>query len=359
MDKLSLTLLELLFVFGGSGLTATMLLFFLITGVVTLNCGTLFSLTTLFTYYFYGLFGLLYTMISSLSFLLCATMYWYELSFDDFKKSANNMREQTIKDLPQELEAEKINNDLDDKLQVLRKYLNKYKVLGQTFVRDKLKLTDERIEKYQTSYKKISSKYDTVIDTLYNYLKKLRTLTENVPGFKFVYNVYDEILQFKTLLESIRSMNKSMYNMPHELQEDFNTTQQVKTPKNSTTSSSTETSTNISTDTETSEESTTATTIKPSTSPKNKDFNPLKSPIFTLPSENMNDLKELEEMQKKFNAIPPDEKQKMDEMAMQLFGNMKLNDVITMMGGIEAMSGTTSSTSTTSGKNSSKNIKKK
>ena len=41
-----------------------------------------------------------------------------------------------------------------------------------------------------------------------------------------------------------------------------------------------------------------------------------------------------QEMDKQLKSLSPSDKKQMDEMAKQLFGNMNINDMMSMMGGI-------------------------
>ena len=86
MDKLTIASIISLFILLGPGTASLGMIFLVLTQSVTLNYMTLFNLTNLLTYYFYGLLGIFYIYVCSLSLIGSGYMYWYDLSLHDLKQ---------------------------------------------------------------------------------------------------------------------------------------------------------------------------------------------------------------------------------------------------------------------------------
>lgn len=329
MDNLSVTTLFLLFIFSGAGLTSAVLLTFLLTGVTALNYISIFGLVNLLTYYFYGFLGLIYTCLSSLALIVCGFMYWYEMSFDDIKNQANELKNKTKTNVQIQTSAQldaqvdvqsKTQSQIDAKLQSLKEKYNEYKTSSVAFIEKKLGLTNYHVQKLHSVYNKISTYYDKFILIACKYFERFKNITSNTPGLKQLYDIYDKALEYKEIVESIRAMHKLSRNM-QEMQLNM-----FAQKANSDTTPGNKANSDVFTD---------------------LDKEPLINSGSGAATNNLpipsisGDLKELENIQKKFNSMPLHEKQKMDEMAMQLFGNMKLNDMVDMMGGLGAISNAT------------------
>lgn len=352
MNNLSITALLLSFIFNGVGFTALSLFISLFTGIFTLTHANLFGLLTLVTYYLYGLFGMCYVLMSSFTLILCGYMYWYEVNFDDVKKMANQLKEQTIKEqmtteddqiLKDKQTVNNYSSQLESQLQFLKTTFNRYTETTKVFFEKKLGLTSERTQKLFDIFSKISLWYDGVTLLLYQYLVKIREFTKNTPALKHVYYFYDRLFKYKKGLETLRLMHKLSRQMQEGQLNQLNsfnkiplhTKQTVKIEKTEKTEK-----TDLVTDLD---------------KEKSTSF---RMPIIPPTMGGDADLSELEEIHKNFNSMPLHEKQKMDEMAMQLFGNMKLNDMVNMMGGLEALSAANANANTGGLGNSGKNGKK-
>lgn len=200
MDKLLIAILGFSFIFSGAGLTSAALLAILFSGAATLDHITLISLTSLLTYYFYGFFGILYVIAAALSLIACGAMYWFELSVDDMKQKANELRlqEQSGTSDSQNL------SDIDKKLAVL----NEYKTKGLGSLCQRSGLTPERITTIKNYYNTSAKRFDSFCGVAYGYICQFRETTESIAGLKIIYQLYDKILVYKKNLETIRSLHK-------------------------------------------------------------------------------------------------------------------------------------------------------
>lgn len=202
MDNLSIAILCFSFMFSGAGLASAIMLSMLFSGTAVLNHVTLFWITTLLTYYFYGFFGLLYVVGASLALIGCGTMYWFELSVDDMKQKALELKN----------EQDNMNSngdnhsfpDIDKKLAVL----NQYKTSGINALCQRAGLTPDRISRIKEYYNVSSVRFDNFCNLVYEYACQFRETTKDISGLKNVYELYDWIMVFKKNIESIRSLHK-------------------------------------------------------------------------------------------------------------------------------------------------------
>jgi hypothetical protein len=363
MDKLSITAFILLFIFSGAGLPSLLLLSLLGTGKIALNYLNLFSLINLLTYYFYGFFGMIYLFISSLALMVCGFMYWYELSIDEFKKEAEEMRikalndSETIKpDVPANVTGVTMTNEvtktkLDVQLERAKVFFDKYKGLCFDFLEKKLGFTSKRMEKISNVYTKISSYYDNFVAMVYNFLLKFKNATKNVVGLRSLYYLDDQLVICRDSVNSLRTMHKAARDMQIEqnnifmkMQDQLQSLEQIQSLEQLQSQEQSQ-------------------FLEQNRTPKSSgDSKDKITDLDKLPSRSNTSkfasFEELEKMQKQMESISPQDKQNMDELALQLFGNMKLNDMVNMMGGLGAMSNANNINTNTSNNSNNKSKKK-
>lgn len=203
MDKLLIAILGFSFIFSGAGLTSAILLAILFSGAASLSHITLFSLTSLLTYYFYGFFGLFYVLMASLSLIACGAMYWFELSVDDMKQKAKELS------LQEQSDPSTGPSELDKKLATF----NEYKNTGLSSFCQRAGLTPERITLIKGYYASTSTRFDKICAVTYGYLCQFRETTKDIAGLKTIYHAYDQVWVYKKNIETIRSLHKMTRNM--------------------------------------------------------------------------------------------------------------------------------------------------
>lgn len=225
MDKLSISLLALSFIFGGSGITSAFLVTMLCSGSATFNYATLFGLTTFLTHYFYGFFTTIYIMLSSLALIGSGTMYWLDLSVDDVKHKVSVFDQQLIDETQPDPEGSENSKDtkgsensenlnpLNQKIKKIFDVSNSYKNISIDVLQKRLKVTPEKIIIAKRRYAYVSLKFDTVCRVLYKYLCRFQEATKNVPGLKLLYGIYQQIYSFIKNIETIRNLHKISRNM--------------------------------------------------------------------------------------------------------------------------------------------------
>ena len=297
MDRLSVAILVSLFLFSGSGLASATFLAYIFFGVASIDHVTLFSLCSLLTYNFYGLLGMFYVLMCSLTLIACGLMYWYEMSVDDLKKKASEMQTQV---------GDK-NSDgsqtgaIDERLKVANDYKNN--LLGTFWL--KTGLTEERRAKYWEHYLTASNKFDTFYVFATAYASQFRDLTKDIPVLKTLYYAYDQFFVYKQSIESVRALHKLSRNltMPPSQPQTRGASSNVSVDSNSESSTSSAPPVDL-----------------------GAMFGGLNMP-------------DMEEMQKQMENMSPEEKKRMDDMTEQMMKNMNLGDMMKMFGGIEGMMG--------------------
>jgi len=242
MERLSITLLLLLFVLSGSGLTLTAMVAYLFLGLSSLDHTTLLAMFSLLTYHFYGLFGMMYVAFSNVFLIICGLMYWFGFSFDDLRKrcailqgyttpsseSSTSTKSSTVTEpstksdsVLQENESvesadststSNVSSDIQCKLTQLQDYKN---TLFSQFYQ-KTGLTDDKIALIKEYCVLASTKFDNLTDLLFIYVARLKELTKDVVGLKTIYSVYDKLLGFVSMLEQLKtfsSMARTMNGM--------------------------------------------------------------------------------------------------------------------------------------------------
>lgn len=307
MDNLSIAFLVFLFILSGPGLSSVGLFSMLFTGFVQANHVTIFSLVSMLTYYFYGLFGMMYMAVCSMAYIMCGMMYWFEMTFEDMRKKADEMREQTSDESNSDVSETDTPSSFDRKIQEF----NEYRTAGVKTLYEKLGLTEERRKAYENMYSTYSTYFDNIVDGVVTYIARFREMTNEIAGLKTVYYIYDQLVEYKKLLESIRAMHKISRTM----------TGFMPSPKDSRTTNTSN----------------------------------ARDPIPALGSLGrqggfgglgglggldglMNDV-DMADMQRQFSQMSDAEKKQMDDMARQMFGNMNLNDLAGVFGGLGSLGG--------------------
>lgn len=177
---------------------------------------TLSVYTILVTYYFYGLFGLIYLLGSTSVLILCGIMYWYELSPDDIKQHM-------IKYVESDPESVEVNKQITQYNQFVNKQIS--------FVFQKIYLTESNLNTINRYYNHIcsyfpminkyytltSSYYDNICSATYGYMKQLRIITSDIPIIKNIYFVYDKLIVNIMNIETLRLFHKLSRNMQNAM----------------------------------------------------------------------------------------------------------------------------------------------
>jgi hypothetical protein len=159
MDKLSLTLLFAVLLTGYTSLLLLILSMLMILGVLDITHLTLFFMTLLGVYNLYGTQGLCVLLLSTLSFMGSGYMYITDVSITDMIKTVTNTE------------------------------INHGTLLTTVFY--KTGISKESIQYIYNCYNSIALKYNIFCEFVYIYLCKLRYITENITGFKYLYDLYD------------------------------------------------------------------------------------------------------------------------------------------------------------------------
>jgi hypothetical protein len=274
MDKLSITLLTILFLNDGSYLIWIGLLFALLTQTLPLNYKTLFNFTSLTTYCFYGFTGIIYTFLCTLSLLICGAMYWFELSMDDVKNKMKELNDDAIdgNDCDDNESTNQIEQYIDKFTQYKTKYVNMF------CEKTRLNLISPWMGTIGTFYTHVSVMFDKFCQMLYGLMCRFRTLTQDMKGLKSIYNVYDTMCQYKTTVDKLKHLNSESQNKS-EMQE-----------------------------------------IDPSQIHTNKLMDLCNFPDLSLDHNSLN--QEMADAQAKFDKMTPDERKKEAEVMMNVMKNM-------------------------------------
>jgi hypothetical protein len=296
MDRLSLTLLLLLFIFSGSGLTVATLLIYLFTGIATLDHVTLFSTSTLLTYYFYGLFGLMYLFGCVITIVVCGLMYWLEMSLDTIRQQANDMHNQANEI---HIVNNNVNNTISDQTFDIDPRIKRFQKYGNdivTLFRQKTRLTDEKITLIRNYYILMSSRFDIFTTWVIKYITRFRELTQDITGLKLAYYLIDKFFLYKETIESYRTLHKVSRDLQSKFPYIHN--QRAVSPTTIIDNTTDNTNNNINTP---------------------NIFNQTQSGD---PFGMFGDMIDIKNIQRQMENITPEEKRIMDEMAMQMLGNM-------------------------------------
>lgn len=303
MDKLTLTFLLLVLLTGYTSSLILILSMLMIVGIVDITHLTLFFMTLLGVYNIYGLQGLCVLLLSTLSFIGSGYMYITNVSFSDMIKTVNNTE-------------------------------NNYEVL-LTNVYHKTGIKKESIQYIYNSYNNISLKYDLFCKFVYIHLCNLRYITEDIAGFKYLYDLYDRCMSIKqhiTQFQQLFNMSSS-FTIPENIVSIANDTinDELKQEKNDITISEIdddELDIDINDELEKKSNNKIIKECNPSL-PKNI---PVVNDQFASLFGNSNNLDfnnimaMNKQMEKQLSNMPPEQKQQLDKMAMDmmsgLFGNI-------------------------------------
>lgn len=310
MERLTIAMLALTFLLNGSGLTFIGLISYLYLGVAPLNNKTILALWALLTHYMYGVSGIVYSLLTTLTLVVNGLMYWYDLSLDDIRKKATgNLATEFGIDIDDKTQSgpkdsttsttsdnakidELTNNDAYSTMSTKIDRLGQYKNLLADTLRYKLGITDEKMTLIKTNYSAFSTKFDTVTDVLFTYIVKFRAMTKNVMGLKTIYYVCDCLCNILRTIETVKSLNVMTRKMQNQMSAKF--------PHND---------------------------LKPN----NKSSN-----MFTSDLSKFDDLMKFDDL-KKFDDMTPEEKQQADKIAFEMMKNLGMDEqTIKMMQQMEA-----------------------
>lgn len=286
MDRLTTFGLCCIFFLFGPGLTFLSLLILVSSGQVSLNYLSLFCLNALLTYSMNGFFGMLYMFVSSLIMISCGAMYWFDWSPSDLKNEISSLNQNQNQEIKyDELLANK-------NVVMFKEYVTKgtqkfYEVTG---------LTDDKIVKYKNAYVECSKKFDYFSDILWKYLCNFYEMTKDTKGFKEVYSYLLLVVGLVRGVDSIKNLHKLSRNLCIGPGLNPNPDLQIQIP---------------------------------GTDAKNKDN--LMGQIMDPSSLDFN------KMNEQFNNMSPGQKKTLDDMTKQMFENLNINDMMSMMQGFGNM----------------------
>ena len=212
MNKLLSSLLFFSFIYLGTAPTCFIYFALILSKIIMLDFITLSVYTILLTYYVYGLFGVFYLLVSTSILVLCGIMYWYELSVNDIKHHMIKYAETDSESIELNKQIteyhEFINNHVSFLLQKINITESKLNILNNYY--NHMCSYLPTINKYYTLS---SSYYDKIFSATYGYMKQLRGITSDVPLIKYIYYVYDKIVNNIMNIESLRFFHKISRNM--------------------------------------------------------------------------------------------------------------------------------------------------
>jgi hypothetical protein len=292
MERLPLAILILSFIVSGAGLTTAEMLCYLLFGIASLNHVTLFSTLSLFTYYLYGFFGIMYVALSTLIFIACGLMYWFDMSLGDMQKKVMSIQKSSVisPDTDKTVtDNSQISQDMELRLKQLQAFKNT--MIGSLCL--KTGVTDDKINMIKNYYVLSSTKFDNFTDLLFTYIVRFRQITQDVMILKTIYYIYDQIIIYTTLLKSFRKLSNMASNMSHV---NNNSNQRQNQPQTN------ESDSDI------------------SENKQNPDINMFKS------------MSDFSEMGRHFaTTMTPEEKKLADDMAMHMMSGMGMGNLLDMM----------------------------
>jgi len=209
-------------------------------------------------------------------------MYWLELSMDDMK---NKIKELNVNENP--LTEVENTNTPDRQLNQMEQYvdtLSQYKIKYVNMFCEKIGLDSTRIGSIKSFYTYLSVMFDKFCQMFYGLMCRFRVLTQNIKGFKTLYNGYDTLYQYKTNIDKLKALNIESQNKSNDL----------------------------------------SLLQKTNLSPKNADTKKLMDlcnfPALNLDQDSLD--QEMADAQAKFDKMTPDEKKKEAESMMNMMKNM-------------------------------------
>ncbi len=261
MDRLTTFGLCSSFFLLGPMITFCCLLFLLYNGHIAFNYFSLFFLNILFTYSFNGFFGVLYSLVSCMIMVSCGIMYWYDLSPSDLKNELkspiHNKNVLLIKDYASK-GAQKI-----------------YQITG---------LSDDKITKLKIGYIECSKKFDYYSDIVWKLLYNFYEMMKDVKGFKELFFYFSIVFKLLCSIDSIKHL--------HKLSRNFNMNSMPLGPYTEN-------------------------------NKRDKPFNQMMDPGAM----------DLGMMSDQLNNMSPGQKKSIDDMTKQIFENININDMMSMMQG--------------------------
>jgi len=295
MDKITLTVLCTLFFFNYSSLLILSLFILMLFGVIDITYITLFLTTLLGVYYTYGLSGLFILSLSTLSFITSGYMCIFNVSFNEIIKSISYSNENTTYD---------------------------YSILLAN-IYDKTGLSEKKIKTIINNYKKISSLYDKFCSNLYILLCTFRVLTEDIIGFRELYNLTDKCIEFKKRINHIQQLFSlsSSVTVPNNISaisnelinQELNSLEPIELNNLSTNDNT------IIDNTQIVEEHISQEPVRQRNSINNDPF----TSLFNGNNLDFNNIMAMNhQMEKQLSSLPPEQKQQLDKMAMDMMGGL-------------------------------------
>lgn len=196
MDRLTTFGLCTTFFLFGPMATFCCLLFLLYNGQIVLNYLSLLSLNLLFTYSLNGFFGLVYSFLSCLIMVSCGAMYWFDWSPSDLKNELNAFNQ---------CNEIKYDDVLTNKNVLIAK---EYIINGAQKIYQVTGMTDEKIIKMKNVYVDCSKKFDYLSDLVWKYMCNFYELIKDVKGVKELFYYFSLVIGFFRSIDSIKSLHK-------------------------------------------------------------------------------------------------------------------------------------------------------
>lgn len=299
MEKISIAFLTTVFIIANSTSAFLLFLIMLLSGTVELTYGTLFSIIYLTTYVFYGLSGVVYMTLSTMMLIVSMIMYWFNLSTVDTYERYKYAHVNTLKFGS--------TYDLDEHVNFLRKCRND----GLKKINDKLGITDEKYEEYKKQFDVVSRKFDTILTKIfeffYPYLKHIRKYTNDSVPLKYIYLIYDFVIENNEYVKTNRIQNEFMMKKLRTMEKNMETILLSNEETNK---------------------------MNDGNEMDNELDDVLDEPAENLYNMNTNNFHDInEQMEKEMKKIPPEQRRKMDEFAKQMFGNLNIDDMMKVLDG--------------------------
>jgi hypothetical protein len=190
MDKLSIGILISSFLFCGPLYTLIIMALNMFFDKIEFNYKSLFLLWFSYSCWMFTYVELLINVFNSCILLCCVMLYWYNI---DYEKLETYPYMKTI-----------LNNMQREK----EKYkMRLYNILVNITNINKKKLIhyEKQCVKYYTY---VSLSFDNFCDMVYDILCKIHNLTKDMPGIRYMYNMYDMICIYIHCIEMLKSTKR-------------------------------------------------------------------------------------------------------------------------------------------------------
>lgn len=202
MDKLTCCVLISSFLYSPV-LTFIMLIMYLFNNTLDFNYKSLFLAWFCFFYWMFDFVNMMCVLFSSSVLLACGGLYWYDID-NKYLDTIPYVKHQTNK---------------------LQSAKNKYKTYITNKITNNTNITKTNLIYYEKCFRKyytyVSYNFDKLCSVVYSILCKFRELTQDIPGCKNIYSIYDTIYVYIDCINLMKttkpkknvSFEKNMFNM--------------------------------------------------------------------------------------------------------------------------------------------------